>query len=181
MEPYIGEIRAVGFNFAPVGWLSCNGQTVSIADYEILYSLIGTTYGGDGVQNFNLPNFQSRLGVGSQQGAAGPGLTSYPLGVWEGQENVTLNTNQLAAHQHPFTTQLTGNTGGSPGTNPNSNYPGSSQTNPYAGSSTGQTLQAGAAVFNMAPAGGTQPHTNIQPALALNYIISTEGIYPPRS
>ncbi|WP_151089229.1 phage tail protein [Hymenobacter baengnokdamensis] len=178
--PYLGEIRAVGFTFAPVGWVACNGQTLSISQYDALYALLGTTYGGDGQTTFNVPDMRSRLGIGAQGGAAGPGLSAYQLGQQVGVENVTLTTNQLPTHQHPFAAAPGGTATGT-AADPKLNFPGNSTTNPYATSATaGKTLNAAALVATAQAAGGSQPHTNLQPVLALNYIICTEGNYPPQ-
>lgn len=179
--PYIGEIRIVGFNFAPVGWAFCNGQSMSIAENDALFALIGTTYGGDGQTNFNLPNLQSRLGVGSQSGQPGPGLSPYPLGAQLGTETVTLNTTHVPPHQHPFSAKMAAASGGTPTNDPRNAYPGPNSGAPYAGSAgNNQSLNASALSGLAQPNQGSQPHPNIQPVLALNYIISLEGIYPPQ-
>ena len=95
--PYIGEIRLVGFNFAPRGWMACNGQLLSIATYSALFSLLGTTYGGDGITTFALPDLRSRIPVHQGQG---PGLSNYVIGQMSGTESVTLTQNQIPAHTH---------------------------------------------------------------------------------
>jgi microcystin-dependent protein len=179
--PYIGEIRAVGFNFAPVGWAFCNGQSMSISENEALFQLIGTTYGGDGQTTFNLPNMQSRLGVGSQNGAAGPGLSPYPLGQQVGVEGVTLNTLQIPPHTHQFSSKLAAASGGTATTDPKNAYPSPNATAPYSGSAgPNQNLNPNALSGLAQPVGGGQPHSNIQPVLALNFIICLEGIFPPQ-
>src|SRR5579863_4237911 len=98
-QPYVGEVRMFGGNFAPSNWAFCNGQTMSISQYQVLFTLIGTTYGGDGQTTFNLPNLQGRLGVGMGQGG---GLSNYVLGQSAGVEAVTLTTTTMAAHNHPL-------------------------------------------------------------------------------
>jgi len=179
--PCVGEIRAVGFNFAPLGWAACNGQSLSISEYEALYSLIGTAYGGDGVNTFNVPDLRSRVGVGSQGPAPGPGLSAYQLGQQGGQEGVTLTANQLPAHQHPFTAQLLGTNTGTATSTPVNNRPGSSSGNPYNDTPTpGNTLAANAVTGGTTSTGGSQPHNNVQPVQAMNFIIATEGYYPSR-
>src|SRR6184192_3902770 len=98
-QPYVGEIRMFGGNFAPVDWAFCNGQLLPISEYETLFALIGTTYGGDGVTTFALPDLRGRLPLGQGQGL---GLSAYALGQLSGSENVTVLTSQLVAHAHPF-------------------------------------------------------------------------------
>jgi microcystin-dependent protein len=179
---YIGEIRIVGFNFPPVGYVSCNGQLLSINDNQALFTLIGTTYGGDGVNTFAVPNLNSRLGVGSQNGAAGTSLSSYPLGQQVGTENVTLTTGQIPSHAHSIAVPLQASTSGTATSNPSNNFPAvSPSAKPYTGSATaGVTLNPQALTATVGVAGSNQPHTNIQPVLAMNYIIATDGQFPPR-
>jgi len=159
--PYIGEIRMFGGNFAPVGWLLCQGQLLPISQYDVLFNLIGTTYGGDGQNTFALPNLQGRLPV--HQGSG------FVLGQMAGVETVTLNRNQMPVHTHqPVGAQA------AQGQSPSNSYWASNSNLPY-------SLAAPAAA--MAPnalsnAGGNQPHENMSPYLAINFIIATEGIYP---
>ena len=161
-DPYIGEIRLFGGNFAPVGWLLCQGQVLPISQYDALFNLIGTTYGGDGQQSFAVPNLQGRIPV-----HVGSGFT---LGQTGGVETVTLNTNQLPVHTHqPIAAAV------AQSQSPNNNYWASYANMNY-------STQAPAAP--MAPnalslSGGNQPHNNMPPYLAINFIIATEGIYPP--
>jgi microcystin-dependent protein len=178
-EPYLGEIRAVGFTFAPVGWLSCNGQLMQIAEYDALFALIGTTYGGDGQTTFALPDLQGRVGVGAM--AQGPGLSSYSLGQKQGTENVTLLATQLPLHSHPYSASVAATTTG--GSNdPAGRFPGAATKNMYANAPTaGVTMAAGALTGTSGAAGGSQPHTNLQPTLGLNYIIAVQGIFPSRN
>nr|GFC72546.1 hypothetical protein [Tanacetum cinerariifolium] len=117
----LSEIRAVGFGFAPVGWATCNGQALPISDYEPLYQLIGTTYGGDGVRTFNVPNLNGAVVVGAGQGNS---LSNYQLGQRAGAANVTLNTNQVATHNHAIGGTLAGSTSGTLTDNPVSSLPG---------------------------------------------------------
>lgn len=175
-DPYMGEIRTVGFTFAPPSWMLCNGQALNIAEYEALYSLIGTTYGGDGQTTFNLPNMQSRVNVAA---GSGPGLSPYAPGATGGLESVTLTALQLPAHAHPFTASLNGSTNGAATSNAAGNYPGNG-ANIYSTSASSNTLGAGSITGTAQPTGGSGPHTNIQPVLALTCIICVEGIYPPR-
>jgi microcystin-dependent protein len=172
MDPYLGEIRMFGGNFAPLGWAFCNGQLLPIAQYDALFSLLGTTYGGDGQTTFGLPDLRGRAPMHAGQG---PGLTNHPLGEASGSETVTLTATTMAAHTHvPVASS-------SPGT---SSHPTNSV---WAASSTGdKQYSTGTANTTMNPAtvgaaGGSQPHENRQPLLAINFIIALEGIYPPRN
>ena len=174
--PYLGEIRAVGFPFTPVGWAPCNGQLLSINENDALFSLLGTTYGGDGQTNFNVPNLNSRVAVGTQ---AGPGLSNYVLGQTGGQEQVTLSTNNLPPHNHGFSGTLAASTTGTATDDPAGHLPGNSPS-AYATAPDNSALAATALTGTTSSAGGSQQHPNIQPLLALNYIICTEGIYPPQ-
>jgi microcystin-dependent protein len=174
-DPWIGEITTVSFGFAPVGWAMCNGQILQISQNTALFSLIGTTYGGDGIRTFALPDLRSRVGLHFGQGT---GLSPYVLGQVQGFETVTLSITQMPAHNHAYSPQATtgtGNTGSPAGSlwaSP------STATNIYqrAGSSdTTMTAQT------IGTTGGSQPHENRQPLLALNYVIALVGIYPSRS
>ena len=162
-QPYVGEIRMFAGNFAPAGWMFCSGQSLPISENETLFQLIGTTYGGDGESTFNLPSLVSRVPIHIS--------SNFTLGEMGGVEEVTLTTQQIPVHTHPFTaTQAIGN-----------------QVNP-AGAQNGETtgysmyIQDGPSVQMspqaVTPAGGNQPHTNIQPYLAISFIISLFGIFP---
>ncbi|UOQ96784.1 tail fiber protein [Hymenobacter sp. 5317J-9] len=176
-SPYIGEIRTVGFNFAPVGWLQCQGQLVNISEYDMLYALIGTTYGGDGQSTFALPDLRSRVNVAAGQG---PGLSRYEIGQQAGVETVTLVSAQLAPHAHPYVGSINASTGGNVGNDPTGKYPGNASSSIY-GASASEANKMATNITGMAqPTGGNQPHANIQPVLALNAIICYEGIYPPQ-
>lgn len=166
-EPYVGEIRMVGFNFAPVGWAFCNGAVMAISQFETLFNLIGTTYGGDGQNTFALPDLQGRFPV--HQGA------SYFIGETGGVENVTLTVNQMPAHNHAAVCSPSGGNVASPAaafwsTDPEGN---TAAYNEVAGSSMGGSA--------LASAGSGQPHENVQPFLGLNFIISLFGIFPSQS
>lgn len=171
--PFIGEIRPVGFNFPPVGWLLCNGQLLSISEYETLYVLLGTTYGGDGQNTFGLPNLQSRLPL--HVGNDGSG-NAYVLGQNSGQETVTLNVNQLGAHTHAFQGSTSGATAAIPATG---SYLASNSNQPvYTTDTASLTPLANNAI---APGGGNNlPHDNLMPYLCVNFIIAVQGIYPPQ-
>jgi microcystin-dependent protein len=179
MDPFIGEIRMVGFNFAPVGWALCNGQLLPIAQNTPLFSLLGTTFGGDGVRTFGLPNLQSRVPIHQGQGV---GLSPYVMGQNGGTENVTLQQNQMPTHNHLVGVNNTPGTASDP-TNAilAKGYVGDSR-NPtlipsYASASATGNLASNA----VSQAGGNQPHANIQPYLCLNFIIALQGVFPSRS
>jgi microcystin-dependent protein len=166
-EPYVGEIRMGGWNFAPAGWALCQGQLLPISEYPTLFNLIGTTYGGDGATTFALPNLQGRVPL--HQG------TGFVLGQQAGEEQVTLNGNQIPAHVHSFSASTATATSGNPtGNVPASLVSGSAyfQESPTAQMSA-QSLSTGT--------GGGQPHDNMQPFQVINFIISLYGIYPTRS
>lgn len=177
---YIGEIRLVGFEFYPEGWYFCHGESLAINEHEDLYSLIGTTYGGDGIKTFNLPDLRSRLVVGSQNGLTAPGLTPYALGERAGVEEVKLTPAQVPVHAHGFSAQLAAATGGASTADPHGAYPAPSSTAPYLGAAgANQTLNANALSGQAQPTGGREAHANIQPVQALSYIICVRGQYPP--
>ncbi|HEX8305561.1 MAG TPA: tail fiber protein [Jatrophihabitans sp.] len=161
-DPYIGEIRMFGGNFAPVGWLLCQGQTLPISQFDALFNLIGTTYGGDGQQSFQLPNLQGRIPIHATNG--------FPLGQVSGVETVTLTTNQLPIHTHQPVGSMVAQS-----TSPNNNYWASYANMDFST----QAPAAPMAPNALSPSGGNQPHNNMPPYLAINFIIATEGIYPP--
>lgn len=162
-QPYIGEIRMFGGNFAPAGWEFCNGQLVSIAEYDTLYNLIGTMYGGDGQETFALPDLRGRVPM-----HFGGGFTQAEMG---GTEMVTLLGNQMPAHTHPLLASTSVANSPNPGDNLLAK---ASQVNMFFGDPT---------TINMSPvavtaAGGNQPHENMMPYLCVSFIISMFGIYP---
>lgn len=161
--PYIGEIRIFGGNFAPVGWLLCQGQLLPISQYDVLFNLIGTTYGGDGQETFALPNLASRLPY--HQGAG------YVIGQTGGAEQVTLTQQQIPVHTHT----ANANTPNASQPGPAGNVWGAGTLSGYAAAQTANTTMNPAALL---PAGGSQPHANMPPFLCVNFIIATEGIYP---
>lgn len=169
-QPYIGEIRMCGFNFAPAGWAFCDGQLLPISENDALFTLIGTTYGGDGQETFALPNLQSRMPLHAG-GSAGPGLQAYQLGEMAGVESVTLTTQQTPIHNHAFLASASGGTD----PNPETNTIGSPPTLTMFIVDTPVTpLNA----QSVQPAGGSQPHENRQPTLTISFIISLFGIFP---
>lgn len=169
-QPYIGEIRMFAGNFAPAGWALCQGQLVAISENDALFALIGTTYGGDGEQTFALPNLQSRVPVHMGQG---PGLQNYVIGEIGGVEQVTLTTQQIPSHTHPMLASASpANARGASG-----NVLARGPAELYASEFTPDTL----APQSIQPAGGSQPHENMQPFLVINYIISLYGIFPSQT
>jgi microcystin-dependent protein len=167
-QPYVGEIRMFGGNFAPAGWMFCNGDLLPISENETLFQLIGTTYGGDGESTFGLPNLQSRIPIHQGQGS---GLTNRVLAEMGGTESVTLTTQQMPSHTHPMIAAGTNGTATSPQSNLSAN---SFNVTPYINQSPDGAMNAGAVV----PVGGSQPHENCQPFLCVSYIISLFGLYP---
>lgn len=175
MESFIGDIRLFAGDFAPRGWMLCNGAVLSISVYDTLFALIGTTYGGDGQNTFALPDLRGRVPVGQ---GPGPGLTPRVIGQVYGSENVTLLTQQMPQHSHTLNAttaaatspQAAGGLFAQAGTDKCYGPPPGTDPQP-------QTL-AGNAV---SVAGGSQPHNNIMPAMAINYIIAVEGIFPSRN
>lgn len=170
-DQFVGEIRMFAGNYAPVGWAFCNGQLISIAANEALYSLLGTTYGGDGTTNFGLPNLMGRLPVGQ---GAGPGLTPRNLGQAGGSETVTLVATQMTAHSHQAGGQSANGTEGSP---VNEFWATASQFQRYSSTAPDVAMNPGA----IGLVGGNQPHENRMPALTASFIIALDGIYPSRS
>ncbi|TSE11600.1 phage tail protein [Mesorhizobium intechi] len=162
-QPYVGEIRMFAGNFNPNGWMFCEGQLMSISEYETLFNLIGTTYGGDGQSTFALPDLRGRLPL--HQG------NTYILAENGGVEEVTLTTQQIPSHTHPFLASLDNAQGNSP-TGNTVGQVGASQIYREAPADTPMNAQTGG------PAGGSQPHTNFQPYLCVNFIISLFGIFP---
>ncbi len=162
-QPYVGEIRMFAGNFAPAGWMFCEGQLLPISENETLFQLIGTTYGGDGQETFNLPNLQSRIPMHQGNG--------FILAETGGAEEITLTTQQLPIHNHPyFATTAAGN-------NPNAsgNIVAAAANIDLYRETAPNTAMAPQAVT---PVGGSQPHTNFQPYLCVNFIISLFGIFP---
>jgi microcystin-dependent protein len=170
-DPYIGEIRLFGGNFAPAGWAFCSGQLLPISEYDILFNLIGTTYGGDGQETFALPNLQSRVPV--HMGTNSSTGTSYQIAEAAGTESVTLTVQQIPQHTHPAAA-VTGL--GDRGT-PAASYWGGSLSSQYSSVTPAAAMNA----QNVAPAGGSQPHENMLPFLTVNFIISLFGTFPSQT
>jgi microcystin-dependent protein len=175
-SPYVGEIRIFAGNYEPAGWAYCDGRPLPISENDVLFTLIGTTYGGDGETTFNLPNLCGRIPL--HQGTA-PSGTTYQIGEMAGVEQVTLTTQQIPNHNHAVAaTQNAGTTGSS--TPSVGAHLGGGTARTYTDDTTGANtvaMNAGA----LAPTGGSQPHENMQPYLCLNYIISLYGIFPSQN
>lgn len=172
MEPFIGQVMLFGGNFAPRGWATCDGQLLAIASYSALFSILGTTYGGDGRTTFGLPDLRGRVPV---HPGHGPGLSSRALGQRFGGESVQLTEAQMPSHSHGVRCL---STQGSTGT-PSGNYLGGDRSGAddlYAPSQDA-AMNAGM----IAPSGSSAPHDNMQPSLCVNYIIALQGIFPSRS
>ena len=171
--PYIGEIRMFGGTFPPVNYVSCNGQLLPISQYAALFQLIGTTYGGDGVTTFGVPDLRGRIPL--HQGT-GPGLPPATLGQLAGSETVSLTVAQLPDHIHPAA-------GGGSATSatPAGNFPGATTggNEMYTGSGAGSPVTM--APGTLASLGGSQPHDNLMPFQVLNFIMAVEGIYPSQN
>lgn len=183
VEPYLATITNFAGNFAPRGWMFCQGQLLSIAEYNALFALIGTTYGGDGQVTFGLPDFRSRVAVHEGQG---PGLSNYSIGEMSGTESVTLLSINLPMHNHslvsltntaqPVSTATTGNSTMAGG------YPAAGASVPlFANSSDGSFMGSWSSLGSTPIAGSNQPVSILQPYLSMNFIIAVEGIFPSRN
>ena len=162
-QPYVGEIRMFAGNFAPAGWMFCEGQLLPISENETLFQLIGTTYGGDGQSTFALPDLRGRIPIHQGNG--------FILAETGGAEEVTLTVPQIAAHSHPFLASLAAGSV----SNPQNSLPAQSpQIKPYIEDVTNTNMNA----TIVAATGGSQPHTNFQPYLCVDFIISLFGIFP---
>ncbi len=173
MDPFVAEIRIFGFNFAPLGWALCNGQLMPISQNTALFSLLGTTYGGDGRSTFGLPNMQGNAPMHPGQG---PGLSLHDLGEIGGSETVTLLESGIPTHSHAV--QAFPNPG-----NANTADPTLSLARSKGGAAY-KAPTANVVNFNfnaLSPGGGNQPHNNMMPYLTLNFCIALQGVFPPRS
>jgi microcystin-dependent protein len=171
-EPFIGEIRMFGGTFAPAGWAMCQGQLMPISENDALFTLIGTTYGGDGQETFALPDLQSRVPMHAGQG---PGISQiYQLGETGGVESVTLTTQQIPIHTHAViaSTNVASSTTASGNITASSN-----QLKIYDQGGTSKLFANNA----LTPVGGSQPHENIQPYLCITFILSLFGVFPTQS
>ena len=190
-EPFIGEIKMFGGNFAPRGWAFCNGQLLAISSNTALFSILGTIYGGDGRTSFGLPDLRGRVAM---HAGNGPGLTPRPLGQKSGQEQVTLNTLQIPSHNHQGMSNATislangvGNATAAVGSSlatASAGSDGSAATGPKIYSDAGvgaNKMNVGSMGGTTGNAGGNQSHNNMQPYQTVNYIIALQGVYPSRS
>lgn len=173
-NPFLAEIRIFPFNFAPKGWAFCDGQLLPLSQNTALFSLLGTTYGGDGKSNFALPNMQGNAPMHPGQG---PGLSLHDLGETGGEDTVTLLESEIPSHSHSLMTFGGQASGHDPG--PTVSIARSIGIDPYsATTNSGVVAMSGNTV---APAGGDQPHNNLMPYLTLNFCIALQGVYPPRT
>jgi microcystin-dependent protein len=173
MDPFVAEIRIFPFNFAPKGWAFCDGQLLPLSQNTALFSLLGTTYGGDGKSNFALPNMQGNAPMHPGQG---PGLSLHDLGETGGSETVSLLESEIPSHTHSLMCLAVPNDSSSPAGAVFGRAIGATPFLPPAGAPL-VTMSDNA----LAPAGGDQPHNNMQPYLTLNFCIALQGVYPPRT
>nr|WP_298096101.1 tail fiber protein [uncultured Shinella sp.] len=172
-EPFIGEIQLFGFNFAPRGWAFCNGATLAIQQNTALFSLLGVTYGGNGMSTFQLPNFMGR--TANNQGT-GPGLSQRLAGEVFGENSLTLSLLEMPAHSHSFGIYNQGDVAKKSGTpSAGNSLTAPTQSIPF---SNAGAPDAQFAPNMIGPAGNGQPHENRQPYLAINYCIALEGVFP---
>ena len=173
--PFIAEVRAFGFNFSPTGWAYCNGTLMPISQYSALFSLLGTTYGGDGVNTFGLPKL---MGTAAMHWGNGPGLSPYVWGQPSGTETVVLQQNQMPKHDHAIQ-GATGGGGGETGTPDPTTWLGVSGKGylDTAGVNPNTQMSQKAISFT----GGNQPHNNMQPFQTVNFCIALNGVYPSRN
>lgn len=168
-QPFIGEIRMFGGSFAPAGWAFCDGQLMAIAENDALFTLIGTTYGGDGQQTFGIPDLRGR--VPAHMGT-GPGLSTRVIGEVSGVETVTLTVQQIPQHTHiPQASTLNGNQ-----SSPLNHIWAQSEARQFANVAASQPMSQ-----SVAPVGGSQPHDNVMPFLTISFIISLFGVFPSQS
>ena len=175
-NPFLGEIRLFGFNFAPRGWAQCNGQLMAISQNAALFALLGTFYGGDGVRTFGLPNLQSRVALGMGQG---PGLSNRTIGEITGVEAHTVTISEMPLHNHLMVCHNAVDNSAT-ATSPKGNFWTKENNGDAPYSSTGNAL-APMNALAVGNAGGNQPHTNIQPYLTVNFCIALVGIFPSRN
>jgi len=180
MDEYIGIVKLFAGNFAPRGWALCYGQILSISQNTALFSILGTTYGGNGISTFALPDFRSRVPVGVGQGT---GLSNYVWGQVQGTEQAVLTLNNMPAHSHPVTgsVKIPTNDSNADAESPDGAYLGTPEQSIYSSSTNGFAANAVTSGLSTAVLGGSQPFSVIQPILGMNYIICLQGLFPPRS
>jgi microcystin-dependent protein len=174
MDPFVAEIRIFPFNFAPKGWAFCNGQILPISQNTALFSLLGTTYGGDGISNFALPNFQGNAPLHFGQGG---GLSYYDLGQTGGEQTLTLLQSEIPSHVHSVNAYTGAGTKVSPQGNTWAVAGAERSEKMYSANTASPVTMNSQAV---AASGGGQPHNNMMPYLTLNFCIALQGVYPPR-
>src|ERR1700722_14185068 len=175
---FLGQIVMLGFNFAPVGTLLCDGQLLPISQYSALFELLGTTYGGNGTTTFALPNLQGNVPVHQGQGN---GLSNYVIGQSSGASTVTLNSNQLPSHSHAFSVSTSTATNSSPFTNVMPAQPTAPGASAYAVSQTGYPSLAAQTMNSLVTAGSSLPHNKMMPTLFITFaIVVTGGVFPSR-
>lgn len=172
-DPFVAEIRIFPFNFAPRGWAWCDGQLLPLSQNTALFSLLGTTYGGNGKSNFALPDLQGRAPMHPGQG---PGLSLHDLGETGGSETVTLLESEIPSHSHAL--RCSSDDGDLKAPSPNRSLARSIPGTLYSTSAAGLQAMAPEA---LAPAGGDQPHNNLQPYLTCYFCIALQGVFPPRT
>ena len=181
-EPFIGEIKIFGFNFPPRGYMACSGQLLSIAQNTALFSLLGTTYGGNGVQTFALPNLQGRMPIGQGQGV---GLPSYVMGQLSGTTNVSILTSNMPAHTHPatgLTVNIPVSTAGPDIASPEGAFLADTGVEIFSSISTPSKNYGASTVSGTTGITGSSiPVSVINPYLVINYSIATQGIFPSRN
>ena len=173
-DPFIGEIRIVGFNFAPYGWALCNGQLLAISQNTALFSLLGTQFGGDGRSTFALPNLQ---GIAPMCQGNGAGLTPRFMGETGGEPTVTLLQTELPSHRHPAQAGTASNIG-TPGPTTMFGGGGRGKADAYAPASVASPAVMSPQAVGLA--GGSQPHNNLPPYLVSNFVIALNGVFPSR-
>lgn len=177
-DPFMGQLMLVPYQYCPRGWIEANGTILSISQNSALFSLYGTTYGGDGVTTFAVPNLQSRMVIGQGQG---PGLSPYVMGQAAGTESVTLNSTQMPMHTHIAQSTLKGSEGDVNTPSPNGALLGTAGQNFYTSNGQpDQTLSSASVSTQLSLAGGSQPFQTLNPYLALRWCVSMTGIYPSR-
>jgi microcystin-dependent protein len=172
-DPFVAEIRIVGFNFAPTGWATCDGQLLPLSQNTALFSLLGTNYGGDGKSTFALPNLQGMAVMGAGQGN---GLSPYFLGEERGEELVTLQSSEMPLHTHTAMAATDPAEKLTPG--PTQALARSAPGNAWQSNGSSNLVQL--APEAVSPAGGSLPHNNRSPSLVMNFVIAMQGVFPPR-